>query len=157
MVHELPAMAQVSAMNGMQVIDINQDGFLDVLFVGNNYGNEVSTGRYDASNGGVLLGDGKGKFRYQQNSGLFVPNDAKSLVSIQLGKDQLGFIALQNRGAMHVFKPVKSFVPLAKAGKDFTYQFLGKKQKVNWNYGSSYLSQSASAQGFVPKGASLAN
>ncbi|WP_459449599.1 VCBS repeat-containing protein [Aquirufa ecclesiirivi] len=156
-VHELPVMAQVSALNGMQVIDINQDGYLDVLFVGNNFGNEVSTGRYDASNGGVLLGDGKGKFRYQPNSGLFVPSDAKSLVSIQLGKDQIGFIAFQNRGTMYVFKPVKSFVPLAKAGKDFTYQFMGKKQKVNWNYGSSYLSQSGSAQGFVPKGASLAN
>ena len=155
--HELPALAQVSAMNGIQILDINQDGFLDVLYVGNNYANEVSSGRYDASNGGVLLGNGKGGFSYYSNAGMVVSSDAKSFIGIQLGKDQLGFIALQNRGAMRVFKPIKPFVKLATSGKDYTYQFLGKRQRVEWTNGSSYLSQSQNAQLFVPKGAKLTN
>jgi hypothetical protein len=155
--HELPALAQVSAMNGIQIIDINQDGFLDVLYVGNNYSNEVSSGRYDASNGGVLLGNGKGGFSYYSNAGMVVSSDAKSFIGIQLGKDQLGFIAFQNRGAMRVFKPIKPFVKLATSGKDFTYQFLGKRQRVEWTNGSSYLSQSQNDQLLAHKGAKLTN
>lgn len=117
----------------------------------------MSSGRYDASNGGLLLGNGKGGFSYYANSGFLVSGDAKSLVGIQLGKDQLGFIAFQNRGPMRVFKPLKAFAKLTTAGKDFTYQFLGKKQHIAWANGSSYLSQSQNSQLFVPKGAKLTN
>jgi hypothetical protein len=156
-IHELPALAQVSAINGMQVVDINQDGYLDILYIGNNYANEVSSGRYDASNGGVLIGNGKGQFTYYQNSGLLVTGDAKSFLGIQLGKDQLAYIAFQNRGPMRVFKPLKPFEKIANQGKDYDYLFAGKKQHVSWTNGSSYLSQSQNAQLFAPKGAKLTN
>jgi hypothetical protein len=156
-IHELPEMAQVSAINGMQVIDINQDGYLDILYVGNNFANEVSAGRYDASNGGVLIGNGKGRFSYYANSGMLVSGDAKSFVGIQLGKDQLAFIAFQNRGPMRLFTPKKAFTKIASANKDFTYQFLGKKQHILWTNGSSYLSQSHNSQLFVPQGSKLMN
>jgi hypothetical protein len=152
--HDLPDMAQLSALNGMQILDINADGYLDILFVGNNFANEVAMGRYDASNGGVLLGTGKG-FTYAQNSGMMVPADAKALVGIQVGSD-LAFVALQNRGPMKVFKPQRTFVKAAvKPGVSFSYTLKGHKQKIDWTYGSSYLSQSASAQAFIPKGAKL--
>jgi hypothetical protein len=150
----LPDMAQLSSLNGMQILDVNADGYLDILFVGNNFANEVAMGRYDASNGGVLLGNGKG-FTYAQNSGIMVPADAKSLVGIQVGSE-LAFIALQNRGPMKVFKPQGAFVRApVKPGTSFSYSLKGHKQKIDWNYGSSYLSQSASAQAFIPKGAKL--
>jgi enediyne biosynthesis protein E4 len=152
--HELPEMAQVSAMNGMQVMDVNADGYLDILYIGNNYGNEVSMGRYDASSGGVLLGGPKG-FTYRNQSGLFVPGDAKALVGIQIG-NELAFVALQNRGAMKVFKPNGSYMKAAvKSGADYTYSFKGHKQKIAWTYGSSYLSQSGQSQAFIPAGAKL--
>jgi hypothetical protein len=152
--HELPVMAQVSAMNGMQVMDVNADGYLDILYIGNNYGNEVSMGRYDASSGGVLLGGPKG-FTYRNQSGLFVPGDAKALVGIQIG-NELAYVALQNRGAMKVFKPKGSYVKAdVKSGADFTYSFKGHKQKIAWTYGSSYLSQSGQSQAFIPVGSKL--
>jgi len=156
-IHELPEMAQVSAINGMQVIDLNQDGYLDILYVGNNFANEVSSGRYDASNGGVLLGNGKGGFSYYANSGMLVSGDAKSLVGIQLGNDKLAFLAFQNRGPMRLFIPKKAFIKIARADQDFTYQFLGKKQYISWTNGSSYLSQSRNSQLFVPQGSKLMN
>ena len=155
--HELPALAQVSAMNGMIVLDLNQDGHLDILYVGNNYSNEVSSGRYDASNGGVLLGNGKGAFTYYLNSGFMVTGDAKALIGLQVGKYQLGFIAFQNRGPMRFFKPLKAFTKIGSSNKDFTYQFLGKQQHISWTNGSSYLSQSQNALLFAPKGAKLMN
>ena len=156
--HQLPMMAQISAMNGIQVKDINQDGHLDILYVGNNYANEVFIGRYDASNGGILLGNGKGEFTYSGNSGLFVPEDAKSLISIDLGKKGLAFIASQNRGKMHAFTPVTQAwtrVNVPKGIQGFVYQFKGQQQRVEWTYGSSYLGQSANGQAFLPQGARL--
>jgi hypothetical protein len=135
-------------------MDVNQDGYLDIVYVGNNYGNEVAMGRYDASNGGVLIGGPKG-FQAVANSGVLVPGDAKSLVGIQIGND-LAYVALQNRGAMKVFKPL---TPMQKAnvpvGKDFTYVFKGRKQRIAWTFGASYLSQSNQSQAFIPAGAKL--
>ena len=156
--HQLPMMAQISAMNGIQVKDINQDGHLDILYVGNNYANEVFIGRYDASNGGILLGNGKGEFTYSGNSGLFVPEDAKSFISIDLGKKGLAFIASQNRGKMHAFTPVTQAwtrMNVPKGIQGFVYQFKGQQQRVEWTYGSSYLGQSANGQAFLPQGARI--
>jgi hypothetical protein len=156
--HLLPLMAQISAMNGIQVKDINQDGHLDILYVGNNYANEVFMGRYDASHGGVLAGNGKGQFTYLGHSGMFVPQDAKSLISIDLGKKGLAFIASQNRGKMYAF--ASSATAWTRANfpsgiQGFEYEFKGQRQRVEWTYGSSYLSQSAKGQAFLPTGAKV--
>ena len=97
--HELPVEAQFSCINSIEVMDVNKDGNPDILFVGNNYANEVFVGRYDASNGGVLLGNGKGGFKFYRDSGFEVTGDAKSLIRL---KDK--FIAGQNRGPIKVFK-----------------------------------------------------
>lgn len=147
-------MAQLSSLNGMQVLDINADGYLDIVYVGNNFANEVAMGRYDASNGGVLLGSAKG-FTYAKNSGMLVPADAKSLVGIQVGSD-LVFVALQNRGPMRAFRPsIALDKAKVKEGKSFTYTLKGHKQTIEWKYGSSYLSQSSISQSFVPRGSTI--
>lgn len=99
--HELPVEAQFSCINAIQIMDVNNDKNLDIVYVGNNYGNEVFIGRYDASNGGVLLGNGKGAFTFYRDSGFLVPGDAKSLIRIN---NQL--IAGQNRGSIKVFNKI---------------------------------------------------
>ncbi len=77
----LPDEAQMAPLNGMVVDDFNGDGNLDVALNGNDFGNEVTDGRYDAMNGLVLLGDGKGNFTPQTilQSGIFIPGDGKAL------------------------------------------------------------------------------
>ena len=64
--------------------DVNGDGNLDILMVGNDYGNEVFVGRYDAFKGALLLGDGKGNFEVasMSKSGFSVGGDAKGLVKL---------------------------------------------------------------------------
>ncbi|MEO5563763.1 MAG: VCBS repeat-containing protein, partial [Chitinophagaceae bacterium] len=47
----LPYAAQVSSINGMTTDDFDGDGNLDVMMSGNDYGTEISVGRYDALNG----------------------------------------------------------------------------------------------------------
>ena len=56
---DLPEIVQVSTVNDIVVEDINDDGNADLLLIGNNYAQETLFGRYDASLGMVLLGDGK--------------------------------------------------------------------------------------------------
>lgn len=90
---ELPMMAQVAPLCGLLPLDVDQDGFLDVVGVGNYYGTDVVIGRYDASPGLVLLNDGKGHFREMPNrsSGFWVDGNARALVALNrtLGKPLL--------------------------------------------------------------------
>lgn len=55
---DLPEVAQFSTVNDIIVTDINGDSHRDLLLIGNNYAQETLFGRYDASMGVVLLGDG---------------------------------------------------------------------------------------------------
>ena len=50
----LPLKAQLSALNGMVTDDFDGDGNLDVVINTNDYGTDVSVGRYDALNGLML-------------------------------------------------------------------------------------------------------
>ena len=102
---DLPLEAQLGPINDFLVLDLNQDGNLDIMAVGNNYGNEVFVGHLDALNGLVLLGDGSGGFKVVKNaqSGFNVPFDAKRLVRLKIGSGKDLFIASQNRDTLMVY------------------------------------------------------
>ena len=144
----LPPLAQMAPLNGMQVGDFNADGNLDVALLGNDYGNEVSAGRYDAMDGLILLGDGAGNFTPQSilQSGFYVPGDAKALVALRNKKGNLLLAASQNSGAVKVFKSNadEQLIPV-QAGDKIAYITLanGKKRKQELYWGTSFLSQSA--------------
>ena len=81
-IKKLNSYAQISPINSGVALDVNKDGHLDFVGVGNNYAAEVETIRYDAGVGVVLLGDGNGGFTnlrpYQ--SGFFSNDDDKDLI-----------------------------------------------------------------------------
>ena len=83
-IKKLPQIAQFSPLNSGLTIDINNDGNLDFIGVGNNYAAEVETIRYDAGTGVVMLGDGTGGFKTVTNikSGFFTNGDDKDLIQI---------------------------------------------------------------------------
>jgi hypothetical protein len=144
----LPPMAQLAPLNGMVVDDFNSDGDLDIAICGNDYGNEVSAGRYDAMNGIVLLGYGKGNFKPETilQSGLFINGDGKALISLQGSGNNYFFAATQNRGALKLFKMRKNGRTIKiNATDDYALiQFKnGKTRKQEFYYGTSYLSQSS--------------
>ncbi len=60
--------------------DLNHDGNDDLILAGNNLSNRIYLGRDDANHGVVLLGDGKGNFRYlpQVKSGLHLKGEVRS-------------------------------------------------------------------------------
>lgn len=144
----LPVEAQFSALFGMVAEDIDGDGNLDVVINGNDYGTEVSVGRYDALNGLVLKGDGKGGFKPLSilQSGLFIPGNGKALVKFYNKQGNCLLAASQNRGPLKVFQ-IKQAVTPVRANKDDVFAMLtlksGRKRKVELNYGAGFLSQSA--------------
>jgi hypothetical protein len=102
----LPALAQLSSVFGLISDDFDGDGKQDILLCGNDYGTEVFNGRQDALNGLVLKGNGKGDFipLTMEQSGIYIPGDARGLVKLKRAAGGYLYIALQNKG------PLKAFV-----------------------------------------------
>jgi hypothetical protein len=144
----LPDAAQMAPLNGMVVDDFNGDGNLDVAINGNDYGNEVFNGRYDAMNGLVLSGDGKGNFTAKTilQSGLFIPGDGKALVKLKGPDNSYLLAASQNRGPLKIFRNKKTgrrLIPLQATDKTVLITLsTGKKRKEELYFGNSFLSQS---------------
>jgi len=155
----LPAMAQLAPLNGMVADDFNNDGNLDIAVCGNDYGNEVTAGRYDAMNGLVMLGDGKGNFKPQTilQSGFFVPGDAKALIRLRGANNAYLLAASQNRGSLKLFKK-KVIANIIKTNSDDAYAIIklknGRNRKQELYAGSGLLSQSSA---FIVKDAQTAN
>jgi hypothetical protein len=61
--HELPIEAQFSTVQCILIDDFNNDGCKDLILGSNYYKFQPSIGRFDASYGTILLGDGKGNFK----------------------------------------------------------------------------------------------
>jgi len=143
----LPNQAQISPINGMVVDDFDGDGNLDVVMNGNDFGTEVGVGRYDAFNGLMLKGDGKGNFTPQSilQSGIYIPGNGKALVKLQSATGNYMLAASQNRDALKIFELKRKVSNIKLLPDDesavITYKN-GSKQKQEFYYGSSFLSQS---------------
>jgi hypothetical protein len=145
---DLPVSAQVSPVYGMVAEDVNGDGNADLLIVGNDYGNEVFAGKYDAGVGGLLIGKGDGTFdfRHARETGFLVPGDAKALVKLATLEGSY-YIASQNKGRLLAFQRVKDDLVTFTPGADDSWaEFTspdGRRTRVELHYGSGYLSQSS--------------
>jgi enediyne biosynthesis protein E4 len=144
----LPMQAQTAPINGMLVEDFDTDGNLDVLIVGNDFGNEVSVGRLDAFNGILLKGDGNGKFKPLtiSESAFCVKGDAKGLVRITNPKGNPMVMASQNRAELRTFLGLKDLTTKPLQTNDavvLEHLKNGKTRKVEVSYGTSFLSQSS--------------
>lgn len=151
----LPRLAQLSPVYGMLVDDVNEDGRPDVLLTGNDYGTEVFTGRYDASVGLYLQGTGQGSFipRSMQQSGFCVQGDAKGAAALYGKKGEKILLFTQNQDSLKVYTrkrmgraaDSKAFLIQLRptdAGALVTYAN-GRKERIEFYYGSTFLSQSA--------------
>jgi hypothetical protein len=143
----LPIEAQISQLNGIVVDDFDGDGNLDVAINGNDFGTEVSTGRYDAFNGLMLKGDGKGNFNPLtiQQSGIYIPGDGKALVKLKDANGSYLLAASQNKDVMKVFelKRAVNIIKLQPLDMFATIKYKnGKTSKEEFYNGTSFLSQS---------------
>lgn len=149
----MPLLAQSAPIFGMITEDIDNDGNLDVMLVGNDFGMEPYSGRHDAFNGLCLKGDGKGNFNPMplQETGFFVKGDAKGLAKIYTANNNPAWIATQNQDSVMVYAKQQTTSSehdkiISVKSDDFCADLTmdnGKHRRVEFYYGSSYLSQSS--------------
>jgi hypothetical protein len=143
----LPAMAQLSALNGMITDDFDEDGNIDILINTNDYSTDVLTGRYDALSGLLLKGNGNGEFSPVSiaESGIYVPGNGKGLVKLRGANGKYLIGASQNRGPLKVFELNTETEILPLYDDDISAEIVyenGKVQLQEFYYGNSFLSQS---------------
>lgn len=145
-IKQLPVTAQFAPAYGILPVDVDQDGNLDLLAVGNSYAPDPLTGRYDASLGNCLLGDGQGNFRDLDHarSGFLVKGDAKAVVWVPLGTEISLFLVTQNQDSLKAFARKykgRVFTPAPDDVAADLYLTNGVTRRHEFYYGSGYLSQ----------------
>ena len=104
-VQELPAEAQLSPVYGIETLDVNGDEYTDIILGGNFYYAKPEVGRYDASYGVLLEGDGNGNFKSIPNrqTGLKIDGQVKDIKEIKLSNKRTLFIA-KNDAPINIVK-----------------------------------------------------
>jgi hypothetical protein len=103
--HPLPEYAQLSALNGIVPMDVDNNGSTDLVIAGNLFPMRVQLGPLDASIGMVLKNDGSGNFSpltYSQ-TGLNIPGDVRNMISVKTRNGNLLLVA-KNNGAIQLLK-----------------------------------------------------
>ncbi|HLF64582.1 MAG TPA: hypothetical protein VI603_12550, partial [Saprospiraceae bacterium] len=82
----------------IKVMDVNHDGKTDLVLGGNLYGTDAQLGRYDASVGAILIGDGQGQFQVvgPADSGFCIPGNVRSILPIKSSAGTSLFVARNN-------------------------------------------------------------
>jgi hypothetical protein len=104
-VKPLPRMAQRSWIYGILVTDINGDGVEDLILGGNLSGAKPEVGKYDASYGDVLLGQGDGTFNFQPNAlhGLQLHGDIRDFHTLEISGQRM-LMVVKNNDAVEFWK-----------------------------------------------------
>lgn len=93
----LPKEVQLSSVNAIEITDVNNDGYPDLLMAGNFFDLPPQLCRLDASYGHVLINDQKGGFALlpMNSTGINVPGQIRDIVSFKYQK-QTNYLFLVN-------------------------------------------------------------
>lgn len=80
----LPVIAQASTIHDIAVTDFDNDGYKDLLVVGNTLEISTQLGRMDASHGVILLNDKKGGFQWAKHQKLNISGAARNINTITI-------------------------------------------------------------------------
>ena len=154
-VRPLPIMAQEAPVFGMLAQDVDGDGNLDAVLVGNEYGSDLVAGRMDAFNGLVLKGNGKGGFSAltMAQTGFYVPGNAKALVNLPDAQGRCRLAITENRGPLRVFavKQPQTFTPVDARTTVATIRLKnGQMRRQEIPFGTSFYGQSARGVWLLP-------
>lgn len=104
-IKNLPPRVQLSCVCDITCTDINKDGNLDLIMAGNNFEFKPQFSRLDASQGNVLLGDGKMGFTWQdyETSGFKIRDEVKYLKQFKDKNGKIYVIAAVNNNKPKIF------------------------------------------------------
>jgi len=114
-IQKLPEMAQLSSVNAVHCMDVDDNGTKDLIMGGNLLCFLPQFERLDASFGDVLLNDGKGNFKWvsQKETGLEVKGMVRDLVEIPT-ENGPRVLFLRNDDYPILYKVRKTVKPIVK-------------------------------------------
>ena len=146
----LPREAQFAPLFGLQVLDVNEDGYPDLFSVGNSHAFDTHLGQIDALGGLLLLGQGQGTFSpvTPVHLGVWLAGDRKSLARMADGLNGLILISTCNQGPLSAIElATQAKNPLLVIPSDINTIFitdqLGEKWMDEIGWGAGYLSQNS--------------
>lgn len=103
---DLPIAAQMAPIYAISIEDFNADGNLDLLLGGNLMETRVQFGRYDATKGVLLLGDGAGGFSTEKNykTGLNIKGSIRDLELIKLANGKKVLLVGKNNTSLEALE-----------------------------------------------------
>jgi hypothetical protein len=103
--HKLPAQTQIGAIKSFELIDINEDGYLDFFYTGNHLAVEPETVRYDALSIGLCISDQKNGFNClsREKLGVHETLDYRDMSVVYIDGRKLLFVSSNNG-------PLKTFI-----------------------------------------------
>ena len=160
-IEPLPRMAQTSPGFGVEALDYDCDGDIDILLANNFFSNQTQTGYMDGGLGVLLANNGAGNFEFvwPNRSGVVLENDSMGLAVADMDADGdpdsvVGVHSDKARLLVNQADPTgyKKLWIIGPEGNSSsvgamvvaTYEN-GKKQLHEVRAGGSYLSQSTSA------------
>lgn len=100
----LPPEAQFSKVNSFITDDLDGDGKMDIVIIGNSFTNRTQFGDSDASFGVVMKGKGAGAFETlsPSASGLFADGDARAAALLKDARHTKKLIIVKNNDALQI-------------------------------------------------------
>ncbi len=144
--HDLPKQMQWAPIFATNISDYNNDGYVDIASVGNDFWMNPYLGRIDAYNGLICMGNKDKQFEplATSNTNFYVSGNAKSLVKIFFNNKET-LLAGQNNGKAKLFSQNISSNKSIKLNNDdvcLVYKYKnGVKRKEEFYYGNSFQSQ----------------
>lgn len=114
----LPWEAQLSPYRDAVIVNANDDGYSDVLLVGNYYENNIQMGRNDADFGTLLLNHGDGSFAVEILNGIDVKGQSRRVSKINIAGSEAYIIARNNDStAVLQFKNSNNYIKQKRSKK----------------------------------------
>jgi enediyne biosynthesis protein E4 len=104
-IKELPIEAQVAPVFDIAITDFNNDNIKDLILVGNSSAEWTETGPINASNGVLLVGDGKNSFITKRNLdvGFWANKEARKIGIVTLANKKQLYIVANNNDLVQTF------------------------------------------------------
>jgi hypothetical protein len=108
-VRPLPVEAQFAPVYAVIADDFDNDGKVDLLLGGNFYGVPPVLGRYDASHGLLLRGDGSGRFSSvdSEKSGLWIDGQVRDMKWLRRADGERVIAVARNNDSLQILRPTE--------------------------------------------------
>jgi hypothetical protein len=108
-VRPLPIEAQFAPVYVALADDFDRDGKMDLLLGGNFFGVTPLRGRYDASHGLLLRGDGSGRFTAvdSEKSGIWIEGQVRDMKSLRRADGKRVIVVARNNDSLQILRPTE--------------------------------------------------